>query len=736
MLERLLHLIDKIKEFVQPVLDFLMIEQFLHEFQRPLANPVLVFSVILLIILLSPIVLRKLRIPGIVGLIISGLVIGPYGLNLIERNSAVDLFSTIGLLYIMFIAGLELDLNEFRRQRNKSVVFGLLTFFIPLAIGYPVCHYLLGYGVYSSLLIASMFSTHTLVAYPIVSRLGISKNQVVAITVGGTILTDTAVLIMLAVIMSSSQGGVDQTFWIELGVAVTLFTIVMFFIIPRIASWFFKKFESEKHTHYIFVLSVVFFAAFLAEISGLEPIIGAFVAGLALNRLIPHSSSLMNRIEFIGSSLFIPFFLISVGMLVDVRVIFKGTEALIVAGVLSVVAIFGKWFAAWGTQILFRYTRVQRQLIFGLSSAHAAATIAVILVAYKGGLVDENILNGTIILILITCVVSSVATENAAKKIIVAEASSPLPEAGQADMKEKILMPVANPQNAENLFDFSAFIKDKAVKNPITVLSIVINNREAEQNLRKAKTALQFLEKQAAANETNVHLMVTLDNNAAGGIVRVAKEEQANVLVLGWPQRAGVIDFIIGNKMESIIHNHFNSIFICHFAQPLMTHKRMVLAIPPLAEHEPGFQLWLDKIARLASEISLSMLCFCDEKTKNAVQKFMKKNKISLKIQFEIFENWNAILKLSSKLRSDDILLLVSSRKGNVSYINALENLPYRMEKYFENYSRIIIFPEQPEVDYINERYDDIETAPFILKGVETLERLGKGVGGIFKKTD
>jgi Kef-type K+ transport system membrane component KefB len=327
----------------------------MHEFELPLGNPVLIFSLILFIILLSPILLRKLNIPGIIGLIIAGVVIGPYGLNILERNSAIDLFSTIGLLYIMFIAGLELDMNEFKSNRNKSILFGFFTFFIPLGIGFPVCFYLLGYDFNASLLTAGMFATHTLVAYPIVSKLGVSKNQAVAITVGGTILTDTAVLIMLAVIMGNSQGSLNSEFWIRLGVSLAIFSAIMFLIIPRIAKWFFRKLESEKHSHYIFVLSVVFFAAFLAEVAGVEPIIGAFVAGLALNKLIPHSSALMNRIEFIGNSLFIPFFLISVGMLVDVSVILSGPTALIVAGTLSVVALFGKWFAALFTQLIFKY---------------------------------------------------------------------------------------------------------------------------------------------------------------------------------------------------------------------------------------------------------------------------------------------------------------------------------------------------------------------------------------------
>jgi len=710
-----------------------MIELIIHEFQRPLGNPVLSFSVILLIILLSPIVLRRLKIPGIVGLIISGVIVGPYGLNLIERNSAVDLFSTIGLLYIMFIAGLELDLNEFRKQRNKSLIFGFLTFTVPLAIGYPVCYYLLGYDFYASLLIASMFSTHTLVAYPIVSRMGVSKNQAVAITVGGTILTDTAVLILLAVIMSSSKGSLESGFWIQLAVSVAIFSAIMFYLIPRIAEWFFKKLESEKHSHYIFVLAVVFFAAFLAEIAGVEPIIGAFVSGLVLNRLIPQSSALMNRIEFIGSSLFIPFFLISVGMLVDVSIILKGPEAVYIAATLTVVALLGKWLAAKGTQFLFKYSNAQGQLIFGLSSSHAAATIAVILVGFQNGLLDENILNGTIILILVTCVVAAVITENAAKKVLLSSEETATDMRNSVVFSEKILMPIANLANIEKLLEFGSFIRDKKSALPITILSVVPNNTEAEQNLQKARKMLQSIEEHASASDTKVALMATIDHNASGGIARTAKETMASIVLLGWPQRAGVIENLIGNKMDSIIHNIDKTIFICHFSKPLVSHKRLVMAVPPLAELEQGFDIWSSKIIQLASELGISVHYFCNPESEKALRNNNNKLLIFVKTSFEHFDTWEEVLSLSGKVNEDDILVLVSARKGAVSYFITLDNLPLKIEKQFESYSRVIIFPQQPHIDYINERYRDLDAAP-ILRGVETLGKLGKEVGGFFRK--
>jgi Kef-type K+ transport system membrane component KefB len=652
-------------------------KHFIQGFELPLQNPVLILSLLLFIILLSPILLRKINIPGIVGLIIAGVIIGPYGFNIIESSSSIDLFSTIGLLYIMFIAGLELDLNEFKSNRNKSLLFGIFTFTFPLAIGYPVCHYLLGYDTNASLLISSMFATHTLVSYPIVSKLGVSKNQAVAITVGGTILTDTAVLTLLAVIVGKSQGGLDSEFWIRLGVSFAIFLAIMFFLIPRIAKWFFQKLESEKHSHYIFVLSIVFFAAFLAEAAGIEPIIGAFFAGLALNKLIPHSSALMNRIEFIGNSLFIPFFLISVGMLVDVSVLLKGPTAIIVIVTLSVVALFGKWVAAFFTQLIFRYSKAQRQLIFGLSSSHAAATLAVILVGYKANILDENILNGTIILILITCLVSSFVTEKAAKKIVVeSENDSSDLVKSNGIRSEHILLPIANFSNIEKLLEFAVLIKDKKSANPVSILSVVSDNKEAEINILKARNELEKFVIEGSASETKVDVITTIDHNFASGIVRISREIMADIVILGWPKRAGFIEKLIGEKFRGILSNTDKTTFICSLEKPLVSHKRILVAAPPLAEHEKGFDIWLKKIAKFAIELSVPIVVFCDKATENAVRKSVKKAKLNASITINQFVDWEDFLVLSRHIHEDDLFILVSARKGATSYIGALEQLP------------------------------------------------------------
>lgn len=388
-----------------------------QQFHIPFTNPVLIFTLILFIILLSPILMAKIKIPAIVGFIIAGIIIGPYGANLLSKNAATDLFSTIGLLYIMFIAGVELDITGFKTTKHKSLTFGLLTFAIPVLIGFPVCYWLLDYPLLTSVLTASMFATHTLVAYPIVSRYGVSKNEVVAVTVGGTILTDTAVLIILAVIIAANNGGLTPTFWLQLIASLVIFTLIVVLLVPNIAKRFLAMPETAKTTHYIFILTCLFFSAFLSQLAGLEPIIGAFIAGLALNRLIPRPSALMKNIDFVGNAIFIPFFLISVGMIVNLHILFTSWEAILIAVCLTIVALAGKWLSAFFTQKIFKYSNTQRRLMFGLSSSHAAATLAIILIGYKQHIIDANILNGTIILILVTCMVASFATELASKQI-------------------------------------------------------------------------------------------------------------------------------------------------------------------------------------------------------------------------------------------------------------------------------------------------------------------------------
>lgn len=673
-------------------MDFI-INQFSHLFQLPLQSPILIFSLILFIILLAPILLSPIRIPSVVGLISAGILIGPHGLNILEQSLFVDVFSTIGLLYIMFLAGLDLNLIEFKANRNKSYVFGAFTFLIPLGLGFPVCHYMLGMDWYASLLVASIFATHTLVTYPTVSAYGITKDLSVAITVGGTILTDTAVLITLAVILGSHSGDLDSAFWARLVISITLFSIFMFLVVPRFAGWFFQKMETHRHAHYIFVLAVVFLAAFLADIAMLEGIIGAFAAGLALNKFIPNSSALMNRIEFIGNSLFIPFFLISVGMIVDIRVLFHGFMPLLVALTLTVVAFAGKYIAAWATQHVFKLSHDQRFLIFGLSSAHAAATLAVVLVGYRAGIVGDSILNAIVVIILVSCVIASFVTEHAARQVGLSSDKNGGKTPNVELEMEQILVPISSTTRVDNLLHLAILIKEKQSIHPLAIVNVVPNTEEAEEHVAMAKKTMTELSSEISGADVDLNVMATIDQNPAVGISRTAREVAADIIIMNWSQKTGVMRKIINNSVDSILYHTNKTLFMCNLQYPISNHTGIFVILPQFAEFESGFNTSIEKIARLSTELSLPITLNCNVNTYNAVQKFTKAADLTLDIKFREFAAWEDFFIVFRKLGEKDLIILMSARKGNISHNVYMDQLPEKLERHLNNFSKILIYP-------------------------------------------
>ena len=706
-------------------------ENFQHIFHTPFQSSVLVFAVILFIILLAPLMFRRIKVPGIIGLIIAGVIIGPHGLNLIAKNSAIDLFSTIGLLYIMFLAGLELDLKGFSNYKHKSLVFGFFTFFAPFAIGYPVCRFMLEFSFETSFLVSSMFATHTLVTYPIVSRLGISRNEAVGITVGGTMLTDTAVLIILAVISGSVNGEITMNFWIKFSISVVLFLTIVLWLIPKLATWFFRNFEGERNSHFIFVLAMVFLAAFLSELAGLEPIIGAFAAGIALNRLIPHTSSLMNRLEFVGNSLFIPFFLISVGMLINLRVLLEGPHALIIAATLTIVALIGKYTAAWITASLFKYSRANRNLIFGLSSSHAAATIAVIMVGFRIGIVDENILNGTIVLILVTCLVASFVTEHSAKKVLIMDkfTAPPLPSIRE----QKILVPIYNPNNMERLLDLAIAIKNPRNHFPIVGLSVVEDDLEARQKLVEAKKTLEKAIIHAAAVDQEVDIITTISQNVPSGIKRVATEIFASEIIIGFALKSQFTDILFGNLIKYIVENTSQAVWVCSISPHLNQRKKIVVVCPRYADREYGFNLWLDRVSRLAKTLKVPCEFLSTPQTFRYVKEYLQAGKIAISLKHIEFKDWTDFMEISTYILPSDLVIITLPRNGGISYKINQEGIPRLMAKNFENYDFILIYPNEPEDNQEMMFSDDFDNN-LIDEGLNQLSQKAKTLTSVFRK--
>ncbi len=708
-----------------------VLENLQHIFQTPFQSSVLVFAVILFIILLAPLMFRRMKIPGIIGLILAGVIVGPHGLNLLAKNSAIDLFSTIGLLYIMFLAGLELDLKGFATYKHKSIIFGFFTFTIPFAIGYPVCRYLLEFSFETSFLVSSMFATHTLVTYPIVSRLGISRNEAVGITVGGTMLTDTAVLIILAIISGSVSGEITADFWIKFSISVILFLFIVLYLIPKLASWFFRNFEGEKNSHFIFALAMVFLAAFLSEVAGLEPIIGAFAAGIALNKLIPRTSSLMNRLEFVGNSLFIPFFLISVGMLINLEVITKGPFALIIAATLTIVALIGKYVAAWFTSVIFGYSSAYRNLIFGLSSSHAAATIAVIMVGFRLGIVDENVLNGTIVLILVTCLVASFVTEHSAKRVLIMDKliGPILPN----NRDQKILVPVYNPNNMGRLLDIAMAIRNPKSRLPIVSLSVVADDQEAQIKLIEAKQTLEKAIIHAAAVDQKLEIITTISQNVPSGIKRVATEIFATEIIIGYALKHQFTDLLFGNTIKYIVDNTNQAVWVCSISPHLHQRKKIVVVCPRYADREYGFELWLSRVFRLADSLKVSCDFLCTPQTFRHVNDYILMNNIVTPTKHIEFTDWNNFLGISHYIQPTDLIIITLPRNGGVSYKLIQESIPRLMSKNFENFDFILIYPNENEENPEMMFTDDFDKS-FIEESLNQLSNKAKLLSDVFRK--
>ena len=710
------------------------------DFSLPLKNPVVIFSLVLFIILFAPILFNKIKVPHIIGLIIAGVVVGPYGLNLLTRESSIVLFGTVGLLYIMFLAGLEIDLTEFKKNRNKIMVFGLSTFLLPLILGSLASYYLLGFSLLSSLLLASMFSTHTLVSYPIASRYGVARNRAVALTVGGTMITDILALLILAAIAGVTKEEASSDFWIRLTVSSIVFVGIVFFIFPIIIRWFFKHFD-DSVSQYIFVLAIVFLSSFLAEVAGVEAIIGAFFSGLVLNTFVPHSSPLMNRIDFVGNALFIPFFLIGVGMLVDVSVLVKGTGALKVAGVIVTIALITKYLAALITQKAFRLSRDEGNIIFGLSASHAAATLAIILVGYniiigesENGepirLLNEDVLNGTILLILISCAVSSFVVEKASRNLALEEENS---TTIKSEGDERILISLAHPETVIELVDLGLMLKPKRSETPIFALHIVSDAIDDGKAQSVGKKMLDKALRHAAATESTLIPLSRFDSNVSNGITYTIKEQNITDVLIGLHKNAEQLDFF-GPVAESTLQRTFETIFIYKSVQPFNTLKRVIAVVPALAEAEPGFSHWLNRLSTLAKEAGLPLIFYANTQTILEVRDFFDGK--TLELDFKEFSKWEDFLIFSRELKPNDLFFIVTSRKGNISYNPLLEKLPYYLINYFNNFSFIMLYPKQMEHELNIEDFQLTDPAIMetITEKIGVVNKAGTLIKKLFKK--
>ena len=664
----------------------------------PVIDPTWIFFLVLIIILFAPMILGRLRIPHIIGMILAGVVVGKYGFNILERDSSFELFGKVGLYYIMFLAGLEMDMDDFKKNRTKGLIFGMFTFLIPMGLGIWSSMSMLDYGFLTSVLLASMYASHTLIAYPIISRYGLSRQRTVSITIGGTAVTVVLALMVLAVIGGMYKGeDVGGLFWVLLVAKVVLLFGLIIFLMPRISRWFFRTYE-DAVMQFIFVLAMVFLGGGLMELVGMEGILGAFLAGLVLNRFVPHVSPLMNRLEFVGNALFIPYFLIGVGMIIDVRCLFTEGEALKVAVVMTVVATFSKWLAAWITQKIYGMKKVEGSLIFGLSNAQAAATLAAVLIGHgiimENGerLLNDDVLNGTVVMILFTCIISSVVTERAARKMVTQEN---LMEGSEGKEQERILIPVANPETIEGLVGMALMMRHPKQKESLVALSVINDNNTSETKELIGKRNLERTAMIAAAADASVKTVLRYDLNIAQGIIHTQKEYAVTDIVIGLHRKTNLMDSFFGTMTENLLKGTNRQIMIAKLLMPVNTLRRIVVAVPDKAEYEKGFLKWMTQLCRMGKQLGCRVHFFATEDTLKHLRALTEKQEANTFTEFSLLEEWDDLLLLTGQVNYDHLFVVVSSRKGSISYQTSFERLPSQISKYFANNSLLIVYPDQ-----------------------------------------
>lgn len=660
-------------------------------------QPVAIFLSVLLIILFAPLLLTKLKIPNIIGLIVAGILVGPYGFNILARDMSFEVFGQVGILYLMFLAGIEIDMYNLRKNLKRGVVFGLYTFAIPLILGTIASLTLLHLNFVASLLVASMFAAHTLIGYPIVSRFGLTKSPPVIIAIAGTIFTVLGSLIVLAISVGiQREGEVQPSKLLGLLGWLIVYCILIIYLYPRITRWFFKHY-GDNIVQFIYVLAMTFLAAVAANLIGIEGVFGAFFAGLVLNRYIPLRSPLMTRLEFVGNAIFIPYFLIGVGMLINVRVLTHGWSTAYVAAVMSCVAMGVKWIAAFAAQKTFRLTSIDRSIMYQLSNAHTAVALAVVTIGYNMGVFSEIILNGTVIMILITCTVSSIGTSRAATRLKVQMLSQAEEEAqadrGASKSTSNVLIPISNPAMANELVELALMMRSPSAKGQLYALHVRNDNTPSSRAI--GRNSLDIAEQLGASVDVNVNSLERYDLNFVTGVINTIEERDIGEVIIGLHRRRAFIDSFFGDKLSDLVKATHKMIVITRCYIPINTVTRIVVTVPDKAQFETGFCLWVESLANLARQVGCRLIFCCFHDTADSIRAVIHRGRFDIRSEYKIVDEFDDFILLANKILDDDLFVVINSRRAAVSFTSDLDTLPQFLQKYFQPNNIVVIYPEQ-----------------------------------------
>lgn len=656
----------------------------------PLKDPALVFLAVIAILLAAPALDKYLRIPPVAGLIILGAAVGPYAAGILGGGEAIDLLGTIGSLFIMFIAGLEVNVGRLRRAGGKSAGFAALSFGIPFALGFLAGALVLGMTPLAAVLLGALMSTHTLVSYPIASKEGASRNRAATVSVGATIFVDSAAMALLAVVAAAHEGNTGPAFWLRFALSMAAFVACVALVLPRLAALVFRHLPSDGNVEYVIVLGILFLSAAGARLAGIVDIAGAFAAGLALSRLIPEKGVLMNRVRFTGEALFIPFFLVSVGMRIDPRIFVAGWAPWLLAVGMTGGLVLSKLAAAKAAQALFRFSRDEGNLAFGLTVNKAAAAIAIALVGFaRLGLLDESLFSATIFTVAVTCVVGAVATGRSARRIAAADEG-----AGRTEATGRIMVPMANLETARSLVDLAFLLRSKDSQEPILPLAVVGDSETAEDDVARAEKLLAPVVVRGVAAGIPVAPVTRVSSNAAEGIVTAMRDHRATTLLLGWNGSPTIEQRLFGGVTEQVIMGTRRLVVVSRLSRPASALARVEILVPPLSERHPGFQDALECLLPACQSLALGAIVLGDPAATRAAAAYLRANSTKpFPLEERPVADWKAVFsELRAVAQSDGAAALLAARPGRLGWQPSVEKLPRKIASELPDHGMLVLY--------------------------------------------
>lgn len=691
-------------------------------------DPTWIFSIVLCIILLAPLLLRNLRIPHVIGLILAGVLVGKFGLNILDRDSSFELFGQVGINYIMFLAGLELDMGSVQNYGRDGLKFGVLTFLIPFFLGFTTSFYLLDFGIFTSLLMACIYSSHTLVTYPTVGRYGLGRHRVVVKSVVATAFTLFVSLLFLAFVIGSLKPDTSVFTWLIFALKCCVYVAAVLIIFPRLGRWFLRRYD-DSVLQYIFILALVFLSASFAKMVGLEGLLGAFLAGLVVSRLIPKTSPLMTRLEFVGNAIFIPYFLIGVGMLIDVRIMFGDFQTLWIILVMVVTGAISKLLASAVMAWWSGEDRNSMWLMFGLTNAHAAGALAIVMIGTNPSvhLMNDQVLNGTVMLILFSCVLSGFATNIGAKRLALSDTTL---EDNRGSYHGKCLVTFSQHDNVDVMTQLAILIRNPYIPDSLMGLCVSYdaqNEKEGADSYRLGKQMLERAQEVAASADVPMATLNRISTNIAGGILRTMKENECGEVVMCLADRTtGMSKSSMGQVIDSVVSGSHREVMIVRNIVPPGTIRRVLVAVPQKAEYEVGFYKWLEHVCRIGEQTDCHLEFHAHTDTLPYIRGYMQQKHGNVRTQYAEMNIWTQLLNLQHQTDANSILVAVTARPGFISYQPSFDNLPLQIHRYFGHTSVMLLYPDQWG--------DPLETVSVFAPNGTAVTRQQRTLGGLLRR--